>query len=77
MEERIDSRILDQYLERYDRPGPRYTSYPPATSFHTGFGAPEYEAHLAAAAAQPDTPLSLYVHLPFCESRCAFCACHA
>ncbi|BCS32163.1 oxygen-independent coproporphyrinogen III oxidase [Luteitalea sp. TBR-22] len=62
-------------LRRYDRPGPRYTSYPTAVEFHEGFGADAYATHLARAAAQPDAPLSLYVHLPFCESRCAFCGC--
>jgi len=62
-------------LRRYDRPGPRYTSYPTAVEFHDGFGADSYATHLAAAARRCDAPLSLYVHLPFCESRCAFCAC--
>jgi oxygen-independent coproporphyrinogen-3 oxidase len=62
-------------LRRYDRPGPRYTSYPTAVEFHEGFGADTYAAHLARAAAVPDAPLSLYLHLPFCESRCAFCGC--
>ena len=62
-------------LRRYDRPGPRYTSYPTAVEFHDGFGAGSYATHLAAAAEMRDAPLSLYVHLPFCESRCAFCGC--
>jgi oxygen-independent coproporphyrinogen III oxidase len=62
-------------LQRYDRPGPRYTSYPTAVEFHTGFDRAQYLEHLAAAAAKPDEPLSLYVHLPFCEERCSFCGC--
>jgi oxygen-independent coproporphyrinogen-3 oxidase len=62
-------------LRRYDKPGPRYTSYPTAVEFHEGFGADAYGARLAEAAASPDAPLSLYIHLPFCESRCAFCGC--
>lgn len=64
-----------ELLRRYDRPGPRYTSYPTAVEFHDRFGPTAYAERLAAAAATPDAPLSLYLHLPFCESRCAFCGC--
>ena len=63
-------------LRRFDKPGPRYTSYPTAVEFHPGVGAAEYEAKLAAADAAGDRPLSLYMHLPFCEHRCLFCGCH-
>src|SRR5512137_130702 len=68
-------RITLDILRKYDRPGPRYTSYPTAVEFHEGFDEPAYRRHLAAAAATPDDPLSLYVHLPFCEERCSFCGC--
>ena len=53
-------------VRRFDRPGPRYTSYPTAVEFHDGLGATEHGARLAEAAARPGDPLSLYVHLPFC-----------
>lgn len=69
-----DQAVTLDLLRRYDRPGPRYTSYPTAVEFHDGFDASSYGARLATASAS-DAPLSLYVHLPFCESRCAFCGC--
>jgi len=61
-------------IRRYDRPGPRYTSYPTAVEFSNAFDEPAYRAQLARAAAS-DEPLSLYLHLPFCEERCSFCGC--
>lgn len=63
-------------LERYDRPGPRYTSYPTAVEFHEGVGEGQYRERLALANADPLAPLSAYVHLPFCEHRCGFCGCN-
>lgn len=68
--------VTPELLAAYDRPGPRYTSYPTAVDFHDGFGPDDYAERLADAAGRPDDPLSLYVHLPFCEQRCSFCACH-
>ena len=62
-------------LSRYDRPGPRYTSYPTAVEFHERFDEAAYRERLADAARAPDDPLSLYLHLPFCEERCSFCGC--
>lgn len=67
--------LTPELLARHDRPGPRYTSYPTALEFTSDFGAVEHEARLDELAATRD-PLALYVHLPFCESRCSFCACH-
>jgi oxygen-independent coproporphyrinogen-3 oxidase len=62
-------------LQRYDRPGPRYTSYPTAVEFTDRFDECAYRGRLEAAAVIPDKPLSLYVHLPFCEARCTYCGC--
>lgn len=64
-------------IARYDTTGPRYTSYPAATSFHAGFG----EAQLRDCAADSNDepiprPLSLYVHVPFCMSPCFYCGCN-
>ena len=64
-----------ELLRRYDKPGPRYTSYPTAVEFHDGFGEREYRGRLADAARSADDPLSLYIHLPFCRERCSFCGC--
>jgi len=68
--------VTAERLARYDRPGPRYTSYPTAVEFHDGFTPQRYLEKLAEAAARPDEPLSLYVHLPFCAERCSFCGCN-
>jgi oxygen-independent coproporphyrinogen III oxidase len=62
-------------IRRYDRNGPRYTSYPTAVQFHTGFGPNEYR-QAAAACNDPSTPLSLYLHVPFCASPCFYCGCN-
>ncbi len=64
-----------ELLRRYDRPGPRYTSYPTAVEFHDGFGEQQYRDRLAEAARTAGDPLSLYIHLPFCRERCSFCGC--
>lgn len=68
--------ISAELLARHDRPGPRYTSYPTAVEFTEEYGPAEYAHRLEAAATRSDEGLSLYVHLPFCEARCSFCACH-
>jgi oxygen-independent coproporphyrinogen-3 oxidase len=73
--ERLDiGQISDAFLEKYNRPGPRYTSYPTAPVWKDDFGPDDLEKYYARAE-ELKTPLSLYMHLPFCESLCLFCAC--
>ena len=68
--------VLDQALiGRYDQSGPRYTSYPTAVQFHDGFGEDQYRAAAQASNAS-GRPLSLYFHIPFCDTVCFYCACN-
>ena len=67
--------ISDAFLEKYNRPGPRYMSYPTAPVWKDDFGPDDLERYYALADQQA-TPVSLYMHLPFCESLCLFCACN-
>ncbi len=76
MRDLIDTAATIALLERYDRPGPRYTSYPTAVEFHDGVRDEQYRRRLALVNAAAGDPLSAYVHLPFCEERCAFCGCN-
>ena len=73
--------ITPELLARYNISGPRYTSYPTADRFHADFAESHYLAALQQRQAQQQTaqgaqPLSVYVHLPFCQSLCYFCACN-
>jgi oxygen-independent coproporphyrinogen-3 oxidase len=71
--------ISPDLLRRLDVPGPRYTSYPTADRFIEAFGPADYRGALRSrqqVAARGAAPLSLYVHIPFCESVCYYCACN-
>ena len=58
-------------LQKFDVPAPRYTSYPTADRFNKNFTAADYEEALKTRS--EDKPLSLYVHIPFCVRKCAYC----
>jgi len=62
-------------INRYDRAGPRYTSYPTALELHAGFGDADYRRQIAKSNAAGG-PLSLYFHIPFCDTVCFYCACN-
>jgi oxygen-independent coproporphyrinogen-3 oxidase len=69
-----------ELLQRYDKSGPRYTSYPTAVQFHAGFDEAAYRQQVAVSnelsrAAERPTPLSLYFHIPFCDTVCFYCGC--
>ena len=64
-------------LDKYNQPGPRYTSYPTAPEWDESFGEPELrEAFAQASKKTHPAPLSLYFHIPFCESLCLYCGCN-
>ena len=71
--------ISTELLQRFDVPGPRYTSYPTADRFVDAYGEAQYiqaldQRRLGARAHA--VPLSIYVHIPFCASLCYYCACN-
>ena len=71
--------ISEDLLRRFDVSGPRYTSYPTADRFVEAFSVADYTQALTlrhTGAAAMTLPLSLYVHIPFCESLCYYCACN-
>ena len=72
--------LSDALLRKLDVPGPRYTSYPTADRFVEAFGHNEYRQALRqraqGAVVGGAPPLSLYVHIPFCEALCYYCACN-
>lgn len=73
----INSSFPKELISKYGLAGPRYTSYPTALQFHEGFDAEAYRRHVQRS--NDDLiplPLSLYVHLPFCETLCYYCACN-
>ncbi|MFL6549046.1 MAG: oxygen-independent coproporphyrinogen III oxidase [Povalibacter sp.] len=70
-----DTLFDSELIRRYDASGPRYTSYPTAAQFHSGFDAQAYRAAALLSNAE-QSPLSIYVHVPFCASPCFYCGCN-
>lgn len=73
----MDSSIIfdTDLIRKYDKAGPRYTSYPTALQFHEGFCETDYQA-MAESSNVSGRPLSLYFHVPFCDTVCFYCACN-
>src|SRR5262249_51491602 len=71
----------DGLINKYSKPGPRYTSYPPVPYWSRPYGEEDYRRALQDMdswnrCGQGDSTVSVYVHVPFCEQRCVFCACN-
>lgn len=69
-------KITEQLFQKYNVPVPRYTSYPPATSFNTDFDADSYTEQIKLSNSSKTENISIYIHIPFCTQRCHFCGCN-
>ena len=66
---------LERLVQKYDQPGPRYTSYPTVPVWSSGSFGREYKEALNAEGDQ-DRGISIYIHIPFCRTLCTFCGCN-
>jgi oxygen-independent coproporphyrinogen III oxidase len=67
---------MNEFLIKYNRPGPRYTSYPPATFFTPEYTEEQYKGSLVQSNAENPQNISIYIHIPFCQRLCHFCGCN-
>ncbi|MDP7522429.1 MAG: oxygen-independent coproporphyrinogen III oxidase [Arenicellales bacterium] len=65
-----------ELIKRYDKAGPRYTSYPTAVQFTESFNSKAYAGYARQSNEPIPRPLSLYFHIPFCSTLCFYCACN-
>jgi len=65
-----------EIFKKYNKPGPRYTSYPPATFFKSGFTPEQYIKQIVQSNNDRPQNMSFYVHIPFCPRLCYFCGCN-
>ncbi|MFZ3019121.1 MAG: oxygen-independent coproporphyrinogen III oxidase [Gallionella sp.] len=77
MDNAVNQLVVDlELIRRLDKNGPRYTSYPTADRFAKDFNADSYKHWVAQRRASGGGPLSLYIHIPFCNTLCFYCACN-
>ena len=69
-------KLTTQFLEKYNKTGPRYTSYPPATSFKNQYTGEDYIHSLIESNSEKPENISVYIHIPFCPQLCFFCGCN-
>ena len=69
--------ISREFVEKYNQPGPRYTSYPTVPAWNQEFGPDQYREALAELNGRPGDELAIYLHLPFCARHCHYCGCNA
>lgn len=65
-----------ELMHKYSQAGPRYTSYPTAPEWKSGYEEADYKKLLARMKGYEDEPIAMYIHIPFCEERCLYCACN-
>jgi oxygen-independent coproporphyrinogen III oxidase len=78
LHEIMDNKVVfnKELIRRYDTSGPRYTSYPTAVQFTTDIGLEDYLSWVQHSNEDPiPSPLSLYLHIPFCDTICYYCGC--
>jgi oxygen-independent coproporphyrinogen-3 oxidase len=68
--------ITAEFVAKYNQPGPRYTSYPTVPVWRQDFGEDDYRSALTDLAGEPDDPLAVYLHVPFCAKGCHYCGCN-
>ncbi len=68
--------IPAEFVEKYNKPGPRYTSYPTVPAWEPGFDENGYRDALTDLAGRPADELAIYLHLPFCAKACHYCGCN-
>ena len=68
-------KVSDKLIKKYNKSGPRYTSYPPATFFDSNFSNEDFKTKIIESNLEHPQNISVYIHIPFCPQICHFCGC--